>query len=356
MQRRRFSWVLPVVFCVVSIGTMLQGQRVEALQLAEKEGEYELTLNLLGQAEVGVRDAGGGADLDYGFSVSRARIKSQATWNDVGSLKIQVGGASGTVVLKDMVTTLSIADPVHFRIGRFKAPISAEYLISSGDLIMVDRALLRGLIPGRRVGGDVRLMLGDDEEGQVAFTGELGLFNPVNRGFANPQGQLLTARALLELGFGLDIHASYGQVVFADNTTTSNQAQPGRPEPFNQTADVALQYNQGRVNAHAEALAVLDAAGTDETPLAFYSHFGYRIGAEDAINVEPMVGYDYVSDEPAITQVGGMATRIYQETHRMTVGANLYWLDSHLVSTLNYRLETRGDVGHAAFLQLQASI
>jgi hypothetical protein len=356
MKRRRFSWVLPIVFCVASIGTMLVGQRAEALQIAEEEGEYELSLTVFGQGEFTMRDAGGSAPLQYGFSVSKARLKSQATWNDVGSLKIQIGGAGGNVVLKDMVATLSIADPVHFRIGRFKTPISAEYNISSADLIMVDRALLRGLIPGRRIGGDVRLMLGDDEQGGVAFTGELGLFNPVNRGIATAQGQLLTARALLELGFGLDIHASYGQVVFDDNTTTSNPAQPGRPEPFNQTADVALQYNQGRVNAHAEALAVFDAAGTDETPLAFYSHFGYRIGAEDAINVEPMVGYDYVSDEPAITQVGGMATRIYRETHRMTVGANLYWLDSHLVSTLNYRLETRGDVGHAAFLQLQASI
>ncbi|GEM_PF-5440352 len=353
MQHRRFSWVLPIVFCVFSIGTMLVGQRAEALQIAEEEDAYELSLTFFGQAEVGVRDQGGSADLDYGFQVSKARIKGEAAWEDVGSLKIQVGGASGTVVLKDALARLSIADPIHFRVGRYKTPISAEYDLSSTDLIMVDRALLRGLIPGRRIGGDVRVKLGDDEDGPLAFTGQVGMFNPANRTFSDPQGQFLTARALLELGFGLDIHASYGQVIFEENDV-GGDPQGRRPEPFNQTADVALMYDEGRINAHAEALAVFDAVDTDETPLAFYSHFGYRIGAKEAINVEPLIGYDYLTGHETNVPTGQTPVRTYEETHRMTVGANIYWLDSNLVSTFNYRLETRGDLGHAAYLQLQA--
>ena len=353
MQRRRFSWALPVVFCVVSIGTMLLGQRAEALQIAEKEDAYELSLTFFGLAQVGVRDPGGAAPIDYGYEISRARIKGGATWDDVGSLKIQVGGASGDVVLKDAVATLSVADPIHFRVGRYKAPISAEYERSSTDLIMVDRALLRGLIIDRRIGGDVRVMLGDDEDGPLAFTGQVGMFNPANRSFSDPQGQLLTAQALLELGFGLDIHAAYGQVIFEENDV-GGDPQGLRPEPFNQTADVALMYNEGRIDAHAEALAVFDAVDTDETPLAFYTHFGYRIGPDEAINVEPHIGYDYLTGHETNVAAGETPVRTYEETHRMTVGANIYWLDSNLVSTFNYRLETRGDLGHAAYLQLQA--
>jgi hypothetical protein len=339
---------LRVIIIALATGTCLLASRTASgLTIAEEEDAYELQLGLLGQAEVGVQKTGESTPIDYGYSVSQARLDGRGIWSDVGTVRLQVDAADGTVRLLDAAVELTVADPVRFRIGQFKTPISAEFLIGIGDLIMIDRALLRSLVPDRRVGGEVRVELGDAREGDVAFSGQLGLFNPVNRDFADPQGQLLTARGLVEFGFGLDIHAAYGQLIFADNDVTGNPTQPGLPEPFNQTADFALQYDEGRINAHAEALAIFDAVGTSDTIASFYSHFGYRVGAEGAIQVEPLIGYDYVSRDPT----PGVN---YSSTHRLTLGANLYWLGSNLVSTFNYRLETRGEVGHAAYLQLQA--
>ena len=58
--------------------------------------------------------------------------------------------------------------------------------------------------------------------------------------------------------------------------------------------------------------------------------------------MEPALGYDFRRDGA--------------DLHRLTAGANVYLLDSHLIATANYRLSVSGDAGHAVFLQLQGGI
>lgn len=323
---------------LVALTTLiLAPQPADALTVAEEQGEYQLSLSFLGQAELNVQSSVEGGPVQYGPSVSLARVAGGASWDGIGSVAVQLGGASGDILLLDAVATLAPLEQLAFRIGKFRTGVSAEYQTGIANIPFVSRALITRLVPRRRTGAETEFNFGNDV---YEVTGQVGLFQPATTTLANPQGQLFTARLLLSLTMGLNVHVGFAEHVFAENRLPTDPDE--RVLPLERPLDVAVFYKKDRLNLHAEGVAILDSP-TPETIWSLYGHAAYRLGPDAQINAEPTLGYELVHQP--------------EDFHRITAGTNIYWWDSGIVSTINYRLSAEeGNFGHAAFLQLQAGL
>ncbi len=237
----------------------------------------------------------------------------------------------------DAVAALTPSHDLTIRFGRFKVPISADFLIPLPNHPLTSRPLLVRHAPRRRLGADANARF---RMGPARLDLNLGLFAE-NQTVHTDHGKLLAARAALTWGHAFGVHVGYGQIVFSDNEV--NPATGGRPEPYDHVLDLALTYEDEHILSHVEALMVFDgpnhARCWGATTMAGYT-FGDR---EGPLAVQPVLSYDLWR--------GALETE-----HRMGGGLNLQLAASRVILRLDYEAVLREErLGHATMFEVQVS-
>jgi len=108
------------------------------------------------------------------FQLRRARISLDGGIHKIASYKIQVE-ALNTASLLDAYLQFKPADYANLTFGQFKIPFSQENLISSSDLLTIERSqVVNSLVPGRDNGSNGR-DIGADVSGSYGFSRSAGV-------------------------------------------------------------------------------------------------------------------------------------------------------------------------------------
>lgn len=328
--RRPRRWILAAL---VTLSMLLASPLSStALELVDDD---EVTLDLTGIANgtYGAEIVDGGDD-SVGPFVSLARLKLDGGFVNVGSIKLQVEGASGALRLLDAVARLDLGTPFYARFGRFRPSVSANLLISAPNVYTSSRALLTAFAPDRLAGAELGMDLALD---RLSILTQIALFQPARASFDTPRGQLLMARLLLGFPVGVDVHFGYAQHVFTDNERPGPPG--GRVVPNDLPLDAAFILSRDGLYAHLEGLVVVDAPD-DEDIYGLHVLGAYRFGPPDGIEFEPTAAYDFTDNGSS--------------THRMTVGGNTYFMGTGFELETHYELTFADDrTIHGLFASLQ---
>lgn len=299
-----------------------------AFELVNDE-DLKLELNGWGQGGYAVVHLDEAMDA-RGAYVGMARLSLRSEKKGTGGVFVQLEGASGDAQLLDLVAQIDGLPLVTVRAGKFKAPASLEYLIAGPSHPFVNRALLVGLVPTRRLGVELVTHSGSGFEGQVGF------FRPAASSGPDSGRELIVGRMVSTAVPGVTFHASCTEVV--GDEPDAMAAADGIVHT--RVADVAVAYADERLFAHAEIALVAESA-LEENPLGLTAWVGYNFGG--AVPPEIVVGYDAI-------QSGDIRDQ------RARAGLNLYFWGERLVNTWNYELilNDGSDAGHAVYGQLQA--
>ncbi len=334
-QRSRVIQCIAALICAGILGAPATGNAYNLV-----DDEFQLDLSGVVEGGYLVNQPANGGDFNYGPRLSLARLKLDGKLEDYGSIKIQTGIRGTNIALLDAVVALTAAPPFKLQLGRFKSPVSHEYLTGAPDLIFFSRAALNGYVPGRRIGAQADYTI--EATDNLTITPQVGLFEAPGGTIENPQGASLVGRILVEPGNSVDIHLAGAEFVFDENNIISL----GAPVPgYDQMLDAAISYETDRWNLLGEGLYVTGPADGVDYVAAGYAHAGHRLGDLEGISYEPAIGYDIFGnseDDP---------------DHRVTGGLNLYLDGDNLIASADYRLNLfDGDPGHTAILQLQGQI
>lgn len=108
------------------------------------------------------------------FQLRRGRISLDGDIHKIASYKIQIE-ALNTPALLDAYFQLKPASYANFTFGQFKIPFSQENLISSSDLLTIERSqVVNSLVPGRDIGSNGR-DIGADFSGSYDFSHSAGV-------------------------------------------------------------------------------------------------------------------------------------------------------------------------------------
>jgi len=239
---------------------------------------------------------------DSGFYVGMARLVANYEHGWQRSERphavhtfLQVEAASGSVDLLDARLDYQPAPWLRLRAGRFKAPVSADYLVPATKMLLAERAMLVDLAPRRLIGAEAAVQAGK-------LGAEVALFEW--------DEDLLTVGEAHYSSGPVALHAAAGQRSGETNDTR---------------LDAAVVLHPGRWEAHAEALAVLDGGAVPA--VGAFASAGYRFGdpatEEDALAVEPLVALDLRSEDGGQDWAG-------------TGAVDIFWDGWHLVQTLSY--------------------
>ena len=147
----------------------------------------QVTNSLGGGADTAARFNGSNIGADT-FDIRRARLGFEAKYKDYyeGVLSIELASAGNTSVSSTILDQgyLNVAwwQPVQFRFGQFKAPMTLEKMTSSNNIDFMERSFVNALAPNEQIGAMVH---------GVPYTGvtyQLGAFNGTVNG-ANRQGE-----------------------------------------------------------------------------------------------------------------------------------------------------------------------
>jgi len=332
--RCSIAWLAALAFAV-TLGAPSTGHTYNLV-----DNEFKLDLSGIVEGGYVVNQPSTGGDLNYGPRLSLARLKLDGKLEDYGSVKIQTGTRDNNIALLDAVVALTAADPFKLQLGRFKSPVSHEFLTGAPDLLFFSRAALNSFVPGRRIGAQADYAF--DATDNLTITPQVGLFEAPGGTTENPQGASVVGRILVEPGDSVDIHLAGAEFVFDENDVVSI----GAPAPgYDQMVDAAVSYDTDRWNVHGEGLYVTGPADGVHYLAAGYAHAGHRLGDLEGISYEPAVGYDI------------FGTSEEDPNHRVTGGLNLYLYGDNLIASADYRLNLfDGDPGHTAILELQGQI
>jgi hypothetical protein len=300
----------------------------------------ELTVDLNGLGEVGLGFESPDPHAEgLRTDLRLARLKTDARLQDWGGFKLQVDARSGRFELLDLLVDITPTDWLTLRAGRFKVPVSREYLIGAPDMRFTNRALARRIAPGREVGLQ---LVAEQTLGQTDAELSAGLFEPGGVEFLQNDGELLVGRLLLEFPHHLEFHAAYAEHILSDNRVPlpEDPARSRRVFPDDRQLDAAVGFHDDHWHLLLEGLTALDAP-TEQVPLATHASVAYRAPV-DGIDLEPALAYDLLD-------------RSDHRIHRGAAALNLYWLDTDLMTTLEYEAELESShLTHAVTLLLQA--
>lgn len=310
---------------------------------AELYSDDELELQVGGLGEVGVSVAESEEETTPAppaTAIRLARLSSSGTWNQYGGLKIQVEGRSGQLELLDLALKATPTNWLEINAGRFKVPVSKEYLIPADEMRFSKRALVRDLAPGRRLGLETAV---DTEIGHVGLRAAAGLFQP-GPGLRRNEGQLFVAHAQVEPVHGFEIHAAFAEHVFDDNTFVDDTVDPPVEHAVfahDRQLDAAIGYHDEHLHVIGEGLIALDDE-SGRVPWAAHASGAYRFNV-DGIGLEPALAYDVLDEEGRLI-------------HRGAAAFNTYWLDTNVMTTVEYEVEVPdGSLHHLVSLLLQVS-
>lgn len=303
-------------------------------------GGYAVVVLPPGEAE-----GGGGPDGDaeaapeVGGSpyMRMARIRSRLTLDGIGWAKVQVEARSGHPELLDAVVALTPIDELTIRVGQFKTPVSADFLVPLPNHPLTTRPLLVRHVPRRRVGIDVTARI---PIGRMRLDLEVGLFGQEDAPFEG-QGKLFTGRIGLRVAEGLRFHLAYAEHLLQDSDMNPGVGLP--PAREGGVVDAAIIFENERVTLHAESVVVLQRE-EGHLPWGLTGMVGYSFGdRQGSFAIQPVFAYDLWRDADSIE-------------HRFTTALNFYFAQSHAIIRLNYEAALRdGAVGHAVMIEAQIS-
>jgi len=292
-------------------------------------------LDLHAWAEAGYLVPVGDSAEARGAYLSLARLQGQLHESDFDAF-LQVGADHGDLDLLDARISWRPTDRVVLRAGRFKAPVSAEYLIPAPRLLFVHRSLHMALVPKRSLGAEAEVHLGP-ESADVALSA--GIFDPADYALVPGSGELVTARALLHTGSGFGAHLAGAAWIHDD---TAADALPYEAPDYERHLVAALLFEEHGVTAVVEgALATMG----DEAAAGGVASVGYRFP----------VGHKELSLEPAtaleVLNVAGHTETVGQ------VALNVHPHDWNLVQTLEWEVQpNQARPSHLLYVQLQAGL
>lgn len=298
-----------------------------ALAAAPAGAAPTLTLGGMGEARARVAHAEA-ADTIGGVELVAARLRAKAEQPGAGGAVVQLQGNRNSVQLLDLVLRADLASTVDLRIGRFKTPVSAEFLIPLPALVFARRGLVADLALRRLDGAQLRWR---PTAGAYRVDVRVGAFNPAGAVPEDDAGVVLAGRVAITRG-GLTLHLGGAEHVGADGSAA------GGPLPLDRQLDAAVLWSDALWSVHLEGVAALDA-DTAQTPFAAYAHVARRFGAW-----QPTLGYD-------LLQPGASDTL----THRVQVALNRQLAGDALIATLHYGLTHADATAHEGIAQLQAT-
>lgn len=312
--------------------------------------EDNLQLDLQGWAQAGyaIGNAPGEDAVQHAPYLGLARLAAGATHVRWGRAFVQVEALSGTVRLLDAFADVTPVPEVTLRVGRFKAPTSADFLIGAPYTAFVSRSLLveRGFVQRRMLGAEIA---GRATVGCATLSLQLGWFQPESAQrdlLPDGEGNFFSARALVETTGGWGFHLAFMELVLADNDAVAPAEPPDamavRPVEMNRQLDGAVWLKRDGWTAYVEGVLVLDAQ-EDDVPFAFYAMVLRSFDLTGTtFALEPGVRYD-------------LARRDGRTLHRATAGLTFYLVGDFLNASLNYELLVDDDrVGNTGYAQLQA--
>lgn len=182
---------------------------------------------------------------------------------------------SPTLELYDAYVDVRLAEPVRLRAGRFKVPVSREWVESARLLASVERSsAVRGALPGRDVGATLAL-----EGWSGALEATLGVFGGAGDRAARDRNEAPSAAARVvwnalgrpiegEVDFERSRAAlSLGASASATLPSVRVEAKQGDPSPREHVLGVELAFRVRGLDVGAEVLArsTEGAAGRDDT-------------------------------------------------------------------------------------------
>ncbi|MFT5430896.1 MAG: hypothetical protein ACI9OJ_001575 [Myxococcota bacterium] len=166
--------------------------------------------------------------------------------------------------------------------------------------------------------------------GSAALKVQVGVFG---RGDLDDPGYLLNARVLVRLPSGLAIHAAFATELVEPETAP--------PAIYRDQLDIAVEYIKEGWTVRAEGVVVLDPP-KDDAIYGAYVQLLYAAELSNGTQLEPGIHYGVATDVKGVL------------SHRGTLGLTWYPLGKYLNARVNYELRaTEGDIGHAAYVQMQ---
>jgi len=275
-----------------------------------------------------------------GAYLSMARLQGRLHENDFDAF-IQVGADSGDLKLLDARIAWHPHERLYVRAGRFKSPVSAEYLIPAQRILFAHRSLHMAVVPRRNLGAEGEFTVGP-EAADVALS--VGVFDPAGYELGSEAGQLLTTRALLHTAAGFGAHVAYASWfrgesaprILGDASPTHDRHLVGALlfEEHGVTSvveGVIAQHHEDRSDA-GEAIG-----GMASVAYRFPTGFG-------ELDIEPAVALEYLEwaeDRQTSSQVA----------------VNFHPHDWNLTQTIEWEAHHHeGELGHAIYVQLQAGL
>lgn len=239
-------------------------------------------------------------EAGFFLGIARLQARSDHSWHRGGrdqqlEMLLQVEAASGSVELLDARLDYHPVPGVRLRAGRFKAPVSAEYLIPATKMLMIERAMLVTLAPRRLQGVELSLQPG-------ALGAEFALFEE--------EAGLLGVSELHYTAGPARFHAAVGQNFGEDGDTRIDGAVMVHEHGWDGLIEGIARVNDGAVYATAG-----------------FASLGRRIGDpatdEDAFAVEPLIAGDLLQEDESLSWAG-------------TGAVDVFWDGWHLVQTFSY--------------------
>jgi hypothetical protein len=270
--------------------------------------------------------------------LSLARLQARTTHQDRYRVFLQLGADRGQVALLDARATVAVSDRLELSAGRFKQPVSHEFLIPATELLIPSRAQLVQLAPRRGIGLEATWSSPGE---RLTPTIRAGVFDPLKLGHTTFGGAQLVLQADLHAHSGWFVHGAGAAWIHPDDARTAY----GESAPEQDAhADVAIGWVNPAWTADAELLAAhtLDGdgwllGGGAVVARRFEAHHG------DVV-IEPVVAWDALQGADALT-------------HRATAALNVHEDGWRLVQSLAWEVEIGPEAPvHLVIAQLQAGI
>jgi len=296
-------------------------------------------LELHAWAEAGYAVPVSGEAEAQGAFLSLARLQGRLHEDDFDAF-LQVGADHGELALLDARIAWRPHERLLVRAGRFKSPVSAEYLIPAQRLLFTHRSLHMAIVPRRNLGAEAELHVGP-EHADLALSA--GVFDPASYRMLPGSGELATARALLHTASGFGAHVAGARWLRRDDAL---EVMGDEALSYDEHLVGALLFEEHGITTVVEG-ALARTVGRDAPAAAaggvVSTAYRFPTGLGE-LDIEPAVALEVLVAE--------------ERTTCGQVAVNFHPHDWNLTQTVEWEVrpdEVQGP-SHALYVQLQAGL
>lgn len=277
-------------------------------------------------------------EVQHGPYMSLARLQVRLSDGERFAAFVQLGADNAELALLDARATAFLSDEVELSVGRFKVPISHDWLVPAEQMLVPTRALLDGFAPLRAIG-----LQGRWSRHGAAWnpTVRVGIFDPLAPGSSRLGGAQLVLQAGLHGESGFILHGAVAAWLHDAESADIEEA----AVPWDRQLDVAMGYAGERFSLEVEGLGAR-SVDTGELQGGTTAFTAVRLPVSEQLMLEPVAAWDvrYETKE--------------QVLQRFTGAINVHQDGWHLVESLAYEYEHGGEEGdlHTIIAQVQAGL